>query len=290
MTPSVKMSDKGKKVRDYERLNEKNWETWMDGWMERNETDWRLRPLSATVCQSVSVTMTGLQQWGTLNSSVHTAAHRGFTRWQTEPRAVLSTAYHSLQWSPTVWLPVEQPTLLFSSPICTQKTFWCSISGDLMACTVSEKSENESWDACTRFEKSEAELFKSNFIFFPDCRAGHQRIPYVCNRLIPHFWNMNVPDVRSEINARKRNKLSCNSLFVVQYQYHSERRGSYTFTPAFPLEICKAPSYAFNLRRVLFIFEACQWYRHCVTILLGTSVQSNTIQYNSSAANSLLSL
>lgn len=139
MTCSEKMSiTDGRKVRNCERLNERNWETWIDGW--KKETDWRLRPLSAT-CQSVSVTMTGLQQWGTLNSSVHTAAHRGFTRWQTEPRAVLSTVYHSLQRSPTVWMPVQltQPTLLFSSPTCTQKTFWNRISVDIMACAISEK-------------------------------------------------------------------------------------------------------------------------------------------------------
>lgn len=50
---------------------------------------------SVLVCQSVCVTMTGLQQWRAPNSFVHTAAHRGFTLWQTEPRAVLSSAYHS---------------------------------------------------------------------------------------------------------------------------------------------------------------------------------------------------
>lgn len=130
----------------------------MNGWLEKKETDWRLRPHSATVCQSVSVTMTGLQQWGTLNSSVHTAAHRGFTRWQSEPRAVLSKAYHSLQWSPTAWLPISPQ--LFSSPICTQRTCWYTISVYKTECTISEESEIESWDACTRFEKSEAELFK----------------------------------------------------------------------------------------------------------------------------------
>lgn len=88
------------------------------------------------------------QQWGTLNSSVHTAAHRGFTHWQTEPRAVLSTACHSLRCS---------PPFCFLHLYGHRRHFVCRISVGMTACTSSKQSENESWDVCTRFE---------NFFFF----------------------------------------------------------------------------------------------------------------------------
>lgn len=84
-------------------------------WIYVYMTHWKLWPLSATVCQSVSVTMTDQQQQqGILNSLVHKATHRDFTCWQTEPRAVLSAAHHSLQ--------RYTLTLLLSSPHRTQKS------------------------------------------------------------------------------------------------------------------------------------------------------------------------
>lgn len=84
--------------------------------------------LSARLCQSVIVIMTGQQQqqWEILNSLVHEAAHRGFTCWQTEPRAVLSTACQQLCLSrsnnpPSCCLYLHAHSEALTAPILTVK-------------------------------------------------------------------------------------------------------------------------------------------------------------------------
>lgn len=83
--------------------------------------------------------------------------------------------------------------------------------------------------------------------YLADCLAGRQRILCVCNWLIPHFWNMNAPEVCSEISARECNKLSCYSLLS-----NIIARGG-AHTPLLQLSL-----WAFVRGPV--IFKACQWY------------------------------
>lgn len=137
-----------------ERPREREWEKPrnMNGRMEKKrEIDWRLRPLSARVCQSVSVTVTGLQQWGTLNSSVHTAAHRGFTRLTDRQSQGLSCPQHITACSPAprpdcTWSS-DSPPPLFSPLTNMQKTFWYRISVDMMARAIpgKKKKKKKTW-------------------------------------------------------------------------------------------------------------------------------------------------
>lgn len=94
-----------------------------------------------SVLQRVSPSLSPWQvgNIGELWAARPTLLHRGFTHWQTEPRAVLSTAHHSLWWSPTVWEPVS---LRAAHP---PVSFTCVHTGSRISratCTSSKQLEN----------------------------------------------------------------------------------------------------------------------------------------------------
>lgn len=96
MTPSRKMSE----------ANGGRWETvWSVYWeklKDVNEQVEKKRQTESCDCSVLQRVSPSLSPWqvgniGELWAARPTLLHRGFTRWQTEPRAVLSTAHHSLR-------------------------------------------------------------------------------------------------------------------------------------------------------------------------------------------------
>ena len=117
-------------TRGWMRETEKH--EWMDGNRKR-ATDWRLRPLGVTRCQSVSVTMTGLQQWGNPERLRPRRCSQGLHMLTDRAKGC---PVHSISQprSPTAYL-----TPAAHAPVSITSTVWYRRRADLTACSESEK-------------------------------------------------------------------------------------------------------------------------------------------------------
>lgn len=166
MTPSEKM--RSRKVRgwviEWMRKTEKH--EWDGGKNRQNESC----DLSVLDCVSLS-----LSQWQVWNSGepwaesslVHTAAHRGFTGWQTEPRAVLSIAYHGAVCSEVPQSKClsmcHRPLSCFFFHLCAQKIFWDVNVTEVLWCEVNARKHSLFQSVLVRH--STGKVQDANFFF-----------------------------------------------------------------------------------------------------------------------------
>lgn len=196
-----------------DRVNEKLRN--MNGLLEKKRQN---EGCDLSVLQCVSLSLSPWQvcnsgePW-TESSSVHTAAHRGFTGWQTEPRAVLSTAYHSAVCGKSYSLnahltATDQPPVLF--------TYLHTKHFDLEEVLI-QYDLQRLWKKIKAamlvfiFRNQRLKLFKSDFLLTTEWDTSEFCVSVADRFLIFETWK-HQEVLWCEINARKHNKLSRYSL------------------------------------------------------------------------------